>query len=97
MTTLLSLKREVEILHKALDVDKEAWRDQAEIVQKTAFYIEKLIEISRLQTVGNGELTDQARAEYDKLNLEIEVFIIAHPPTPDDLIIMRPYKETIEK
>lgn len=79
LTRLYNLKREVAILHKALNEDTT---EQREIQVKTAFYIEKLIQFSRIKTDGKPHDPKELHA----LNLEIEAFNTAHPTSPDDLI-----------
>lgn len=78
---LSQIKKEVDILHKALVVkNKPQQQDQTE---KLLFYTEKLIKLSR-----NPNPTEQA-----KLNREIEEFNAKHPLTNEDIIRLEPYKE----
>ncbi len=75
------MKREVEILSKALKVnDKPQEQVQTE---KLLFYTEKLVELSR-----HPNPIEQA-----KLNREIAEFNAKHPVTDDDIIRLEPYKE----
>jgi hypothetical protein len=82
MPSLLSLKREVEILHKALNVDHHKEDLQ---LKKCLYLSDKLIELSR-------DPDDKALLA---LNLEIIAFLKQYPPTPDDLIKIQPYLDTI--
>jgi hypothetical protein len=91
LTSLFSLKREVEILYKALTENDQT--EQSEQIQKLLFYTDKLIELSRMQH--NSEPIDPK--ELAVWNMEITEFQQQHPASPDDLIRLQPYKEVIEK
>jgi hypothetical protein len=83
--TINSLKKEVEILHKALAVEDRS--QQQEQTAKLLFYYDKLIELSR-----SPNPTEQI-----KLNREIEEFNAKHPLTADDIVRIEPYRELFEK
>jgi hypothetical protein len=83
--SLSQLKKEVVLLHKALNVGTD--NQQQEQTAKLLFYYDKLIELSR-----NPNPEEQAR-----LNREIDEFNAKHPLTTNDIIRIEPYKEIIEK
>lgn len=98
MTSLNSLKREVEILHKALAVNNET---ESKHLEKLLFFNEKLVEFSRIcDTDSHGEfipLDAERQQRLEKLNLEIEAYNAAHPDNDDDLIKLKPYLSILGK
>jgi hypothetical protein len=85
MTNLTALKREVDLLHKALNVGADS--QQQEQTTKLLFYYDKLIELSR-----NPNPEEQAR-----LKREIDEFNAKHPLAPCDLLRIEPYKGLFEE
>jgi hypothetical protein len=96
MTTQAQLKREVEILHKALGTQDD-WKQQSEHTQKLLFYNEKLIEYSRLcVTNEKGEMQQPDTKALLAWKLEIAEFQSKHPLTADDIIKITPYLDVID-
>jgi hypothetical protein len=96
MPSLQTLKREVEILHKALGTQND-WKQQSEYIEKLNFYNEKLIEFSRIHpTDENGDMQQPDTKALLAWNLEIIEFQSKHSPlTKDDIIKITPYLDTI--
>lgn len=78
MSSLKTLKREVEMLSRALNCKETGDSEQTE---KLLFYTDKLIMLSR----------DPDSEALQALNLEIATFNASHPASPDDLIKIQPY------
>lgn len=62
MTSIASLKREVEILHKALVDPVNDWQQRGRETSAVLWVYEALIELSRLQS--SGADTAEAEAKY---------------------------------